>query len=468
MAYQQYDVVFVGGGLPSLVAATVLAKRGKKILFLDPVQPSDPNSPDASFHFSIGPHLYFGYENGGAMEGFFSEIAFAIPSLKQRGFRYQKVDPLLQVVLPGHRVNLYKKEADYQEELAREFPGEQTKMKTLLKEAAGHAAGYYPFLGKFPQLESRGIGERLDVWKKRHDFEKAAELQKKQSAPGFIEQYQFSADMLEHFNLLSLFAFSLPFAEISAFDWVRLLSAFQKGGCRMPGGYPSLARFFSRLIKNSGGKVMQGKAITRVEMNGKEIDSLVLSDDSLHASRYFIISKPPGETRIDFFFTIDGNLIPGPMKDTLLMTWGESPPPGLENILVIHLNLEKGGQDVVSESRQMMVSLLPFSGEVFSEEERKVLEGKVLERLHWLIPFSESKIRTVAPDRPSGNEWDRFFPVEGEGTDNRAKRKSKGILQYLKPKKYKNVFIVSSEQSELLGWGTSFLEGMDLAGLLEK
>jgi len=478
MADKRYDAVFLGNSLTSLTAAAFLAKRGRRVFLLSNLDRTVAPLPDPAFRFSTGPLLYFGFERLGAMEGFFSELAFPIPTLRKKGLVYNKCTPLLQVIQPSHRVDLYADRDNYLDELKREYGSQVHKLKVLFEQVEREVSVFYPFLGQFQQVEISGMGERLGEWRRQLDFSKAVRTQQKALASDFLSQFSFSADLRHYFELLSLFAYKKPLSKLSAFDLILLLSGLQNGGVRMTGGYPTLVSFFHKLIKEWGGTISEGEKASGFERKGKTITELRLSHGGTVAGSQFIISKPPVNNVPDFFFRLPQDLLPPPMKETLLMTWGKDPPHGFLDILVLRLNIPDENREKNENVRRISVS-------VFLRERRKplifdhkALESKILERLYWLIPFSKTLI--VPQASPLSQER---FPFEakkvfdpmrsGDSRDaeveyaGKKKELIKGVSYYLRPKGDKNLLILPSDHRDGVAWGSAFVAGKRLADLIE-
>jgi hypothetical protein len=74
-----------------------LTKKGKSVALLDRTDAVASRIPGPTFRFGVGPFLYLGFEEGGAAEGFFSELALAIPTLRKKGLSYRKICSLLTI-----------------------------------------------------------------------------------------------------------------------------------------------------------------------------------------------------------------------------------------------------------------------------------------------------------------------------------------------------------------------------------
>jgi len=468
MAVKHYDAVFIGNGLISLSAAALLAKAGRSVLLLDPGQKKTQGISPGLASFSEGPLLYFGYETGGAMEGFFSKLSYPIPSLQQQGLRFKRSSPVLQTVQTQHRLSLYSERDTMFDELEREYGSEIAPLHRLFDQIEKEASSCYAQVAQFPQLEPAGMGERLHEWKRRLDIGKAISNQRRQKASDYLGQFAFSPELRKYFEMLSLFAFERKLADISVFDLIMLLFGLSKGGAQMMGGWASLVAFFQRRIEEQGGEILRGKAILEIEQSGKQITGLRLSEGMALSGRYFVLTQESAPVKLGFSFSLPKALVPAPMKELLLLAWGEARPPFLENLIVLRLN-HVGDEDFRPDRRLMAATLLFRPGIVPREAHCREVSKKLKERLQWLIPFSQGKIEEAdAPPLPSKEEpasaLAQFLRLSPQGLLRGALKKvDKEALSYLQPRGEKNVFIVESDRCRYVSWGPDFLAGAQLA-----
>ncbi len=467
MADQHYDAIFVGEGLLTLAAAATLSKQGKSVLLLRGQAETGQEIPGEAFQYSLGPFIYFGFEKWGAMEGFFSKLAYPIPSLKKKGLLFHPLETLLQVVLPNNRISLHSDEDAYYDELKREFSSRSENLKTLLGHMAREAAFYYPYVGQFPQIETEGVAERINEWKKYIDYSQAIQQHQKSRGIELLDTHGISPQVREYINLLFLCAFQRPLETSSAFELMQLFSSLKKGGVRFFDGLPTLVNFFHQLITAWGGTILSEGGTSKLDTRRADMEQLVLlKDGKVVTSPHIVIMKPVNKSRINFYFTLPNHIIPKPMNDVLLMTWDKNPPNTVEDLITIRLNPLKEDETASTNERFMTVSLLIRGEEQISELSRKYLQNRVMERLHWLIPFSEKKIKAITlPFKAKSSAAYFLSQNEWSGT---TKEVMKGVFSYRQPKGRKNVYVVDSDRSNFMGWGTPFLAGHRLARLIDK
>jgi len=467
-----YDAVFIGTGLVSLATAALLAKKGRSVCFLDTTDLLESAVPDEAFYYALGPYLYFGFEKGGAMEGFFSELGLPIPNLRKDGLIYHKCNPPLQVIQSSHRLNVYPKKEDYADELKREFGEQIQHIKSCLEEVEHIDRLFYPFLGRFSQIELRGVGDRLNEWGQKRDFINALGRHQKKPALYFLEPYPFDKAFLEYLDLHALFAYRKHLADISAYELITLISGLQRGGVRVIGGCRTLIHFLRKLIEKWGGEVLYQKKISNIEMTGKRlVEGVRLDDGSLLRGKHFVVSQSENASNLYFYYHIRKEVIPAPMKETLIMTWGTAPPKGFFDALIVHLSLaqEEGFPEGV---RGLSVTAIMHPGSSVDPSPSGDLKRRVLDRLYWLIPFSNASIKEVgepALQGPGGSQGKKLLSSElSRRLRENAKPVSRGILNYLQPREGKNLFLLPSDFSDPIGGGASFLAAKSLADGIEK
>ncbi len=112
-----YDVVVLGTQLGPLLAGTLLAKRGFRVLVLG--QEDLPPTYDAGEGLTL-PRAPFSFTAAGSpvARRIFAELA--LNQLFRR--RALAMDPVFQVALPRHRLDLPESDAELEREIEREFP----------------------------------------------------------------------------------------------------------------------------------------------------------------------------------------------------------------------------------------------------------------------------------------------------------------------------------------------------------
>ncbi|MBI3804310.1 MAG: hypothetical protein HY282_11180 [Nitrospirae bacterium] len=460
---KKYDAIFVGSSLTSLAAAAMLSKKGKSVLCLIG---ADPDPPTPLFRFAQGPLLYLGFEEGGAMEGFFSELRFPLPNLRKEGLSFKRLVPFLQTVQDNHRIDLYPQRGEFLDELKREFGGQIHKIKLFIEEIEKEALELYPYLGRFSQLEMQGLGDRFHAWRQRLQFQMTVRNHKNKTAAEFLAPFSFDEEFSEFLSLQSLFAFRKPVAEISSYELILLISGLSKGGVRMIGGGTTLISFFLKLIRGWGGEVIPDKNLSRTEVKGKRVEALLLEDGTRLTARAFVFLQPPAVPPFHFYFTLREEWIPAPMKENLIMTWGEAPPADLLNLMALRLGLAE--EEIFGGGTRGLAVTVFFRPNLDITSDRiEAVRKRILDRLQWLIPFSKSQMQEVASGGEESKLPATLRTLQKEWTE-KAKDLSKGTGSLLQPREAKNVLLLQNDFSDTLAWGSSFLTAMEVATLVEQ
>lgn len=461
---KKYDAVFVGCSLTSLAAAAALAKRGRSVLLLTG---TDAALPSPRFRFAQGPLLYLGFEEGGAMEGFFSALPLPLPSLRKEGFLFKRALPFLQIVQSQHRIDLSSQNEEYLDELKREFGSQLQKIKSLFQEIENETLALSPYLGRFSQVEIHGLGDRLSAWRQKFDFQRAVQSYKKRGATEFLAPFGFDEEFLAYLDIQSLFAFQRPVAEISTYDLILLIWSLSKGGVRMVGGASTLLSFFIKLIRGWGGEVVEEKTINQVETKGKRIEEILLEEGARISTKCLIMVQPPSASAVHFCFTLRNEWIPSPMKESLLMTWGEGIPADVQDLLVLRLSLPEEEEGFAAGVRGLVVTALCRPGVAVTEDRIEALRKGVLDRLQWLLPFSKSQIEEVAS---AANKRGLSPSLEALRMEwiGKSREVPKGTWSYLQPKDLKNLLLLEDDLSDQLAWGASFLAATALSQAVEQ
>ena len=132
-----YDVIVIGSGIGGLTSASLLSKRGLKVLIVE--QNSTAGGLCNSilkkgYAFDIAASLFWGFGHGEVFHWLFSEFNI-LNDLLERESVIRKIEPALQVILPNHRINIYSERNRFYEELKREFPSDMANLIKLYQES---------------------------------------------------------------------------------------------------------------------------------------------------------------------------------------------------------------------------------------------------------------------------------------------------------------------------------------------
>ena len=222
-----YEAILYGLSLESLTIGSLMAKRGRKVLFLsleDDLEGS-PFFVHQGFLFDAFPCLWPA-----------TDPAQPHPALAELGISLdlQLLRPGLQVVLPRHRFSLYAEEDLFQRELQREFPRSMERLNLFLRRMKDLRGKMERFLQRELASPSRGLRDR---WSRSRNvpFSLPSMLQEgKLPLSPYVKDLWGDPDAS-----LLVDALLLGLGGVSSRDCNALFAAFLFGWLREPIYYPS-------------------------------------------------------------------------------------------------------------------------------------------------------------------------------------------------------------------------------------
>jgi phytoene dehydrogenase-like protein len=425
-----YDVCVVGSQLGGVVAGALLARRGFRVLH---VAHDDPgfHYVDHGYVLPLGPAVIPSPRHLPSAEAVLAELGLATDVSRALA----PSDPDLQILLPRHRVDLFREPALLRTELRREWPREAEPLEA----AFAGLASLFDFAGFFlraaPPLPPDGFVER-------HAVRKA--LKVAASAPGAPSRRVDEARPFEGFHDHELvrsivtghrFLTYLDGAP-SPLSLVRLLGGAFRGTNRLPGGLGTLREMVRRRIAESRGELRGGPGepalASALELEGGRVAAVRLSDSpDAHVARAFVVATDaarflallPADVRegragqalrrvrvarqlLTVNLVVRETALPPALGDNVLALREADRGDGLDNAVLLQVlparrdtrkGAEKGPHaDVVADERVVCAS-----GFVPAGEPRPALEGaatRIREAVADAIPFFERHL--VAESAP--------------------------------------------------------------------
>jgi phytoene dehydrogenase-like protein len=262
-----YDVILIGESLPGLVAAALLARKGHRVLVVEPVDPAGPVSPifkSDGFIFPKGPLLFLGLHREGLYEKVFTELGLSLSLLKKEGSVFARPVPPFQLLLPTHRLNFFSKWEEFLEELRREFPQEVQAAREFSKkiQETGRILDLFhhqPFPQWRPSLKDRS-NQFLDLVQYRLTLRKL----KRVSAIEYIQSYGLSLGFQKLMELVGLFFYRQPLSELRALDLVSLLNLVHQEVVEVREGRINLAKIFLSRLKEYRGELLRDSKLSGI------------------------------------------------------------------------------------------------------------------------------------------------------------------------------------------------------------
>jgi len=121
-----FDVIVIGSDLSSLIAALLASRYGRKVLLLAE-SGLDDGLARSGYTFNVDPFPWSGFGVGQVFSRLLSEVNIPLPETS----RVSPLNPALQVILPGHRIDFFIDRDATVRDLVREYPDEQSLIHSL-------------------------------------------------------------------------------------------------------------------------------------------------------------------------------------------------------------------------------------------------------------------------------------------------------------------------------------------------
>jgi phytoene dehydrogenase-like protein len=188
-----YDAIVIGNDLSSLIAAEVTSSHGLKTLLLKEGKQPDFYS-QSGYTFNIDPSPWSSIGPGYfAINQYLEKDFFQL----NQGF-LRPLNPGLQVILPDHRVDIYRERERLVREFEREFPDSATLISEIYETAWKMGASFSCYALKKPSVQlgnvlkfSSYIRELTSFFKKNYIFSKKIRCLKNTTLLRLLETQAF-------------------------------------------------------------------------------------------------------------------------------------------------------------------------------------------------------------------------------------------------------------------------------------
>lgn len=395
------EVIVVAEEWRGYAIAALLARSGRRVSVVTlGKSPALPAHLYPSFSFAHGPWLYFGFEKGGLADTLFSELAFSVPILRQEGY-YHRMAPPLQVVLPSQRIDLSSDREELLDDLKREFGPSYGGIRALLTELDKNDLDIYPAIGRVSSLEPRGLRDRIAIFREKWNQRKSIRGSGAQKALAFIRHHLADPHWESFLGLQSLFAFQKPLDQMSVLDLLILHGGLQRGAIRLVGGDARLNQLFIDLVRKYQGEVIGADTPVKILRGRRGEGEVSIEGRGTFRAPFLVVALPEsipepssGAGELWVAFEASQEVIPDPMRETLVLSWARGASPIHYNYLALQLSLSSEEKGSEKGMRRMVASALLTPDEMqagrFSE-----IEEAMEERIRWLLPFSEKRLRRL-------------------------------------------------------------------------
>jgi len=476
-----YDVVVLGGQLGGAFAASLLAKRGYRVLLVE----HDGLGPGYEYEGYLLPYAPFVAPQLRTMPQV--EEAFAELGLSTTVQRSLKPNvPDLQLVLPGHRLDLPHAESRRLQELTREFGDAGAQVNSLLSLASVQHEQSDSFLKQAPELPPDGW---LQSWRLKKMVERHPELTMPLALTGTAPPIPLLLALLRFVTYLAKPNGLLPAT--------RTLSQVLHASTRYPGGREGLRELLYRRLSELGGDLLwrESAESSIVEAltfeSGRVIGLKVVQSENIYRCNCLIASTDSAAVRrlipekrkqrhlvelLDlasvkqFLFSVNWVLkvdaLPRGMGDLLLM---DTKDEDLGPLLVQVFGTRRVGAKSEDEDLRTVcaAAFVPATARDLGDPHLQKLADRIGGHLGELIPFADRHRELVSVPylHPSGIRGARLLPHPLISIDTESVLGITGISQVTP---VKNLFLASREVLPGLGLEGEFLAGIRAARLVQE
>jgi phytoene dehydrogenase-like protein len=260
---QHYDVAVIGGQSSGLIAAALLAKRGRRVILLDHGE-NTTYYRRKGLRLPLVPTLVPFFESSPAVEKVHDELGLG-PDLRTTS---QALDPLFQAIMPRHRIDVRADRYALLEELRKEFPAEVDAVAAFFEKLFALDEEISDFLAESPPLPPAGLREKLRT---RSLLARAQHL----DAP--FESHDLLSGFPPDHPLRELLLGPLTFFghlgtdEPSTFHAVRLIARYYRGVLGFADRLGGLQATLLKVAEQAGVDIHHGAVVQNVELSGRRL-----------------------------------------------------------------------------------------------------------------------------------------------------------------------------------------------------
>lgn len=487
MSEKYSDVIIVGTDLAGLITGAFLAKRGLSVTVLN------FERDVASEKKNIQPNLITNLESR-----LFKSILGRLSILDHELQIIRRLEVPFQVVLPRHRVDLFRDRDRLQKEIRREFP-----LDTVPLAAFYETVDHFDTTLDTERLQELILPKSLRSRWRFSQFVKHTGLnQRVREATHNLGNNREVQALLEcQVKFLSQTHSENPFL----YQIAKTLSTDNCVLFEVQGGLGHLKKLFLDKIEQFSGKVKNEVRIEGFHFEKRHIQSLQLGgfegalgckyllwNDEVRGIREFLPKKfrnrkllkkiktiQPKFYHFSIQFEMDPDVIPVGMRENLLLIGDPEQPLTGTNFL--HLNLfqrtnegEANSPTLLTVSYLLEAAKLQEPSEFFQE-----IHQQISVILHELLPFSENRFRLSFPlSQPKADDVGTLFPMEKSDFEIFRENAGANPVYQLAPQNfgdlfpinnrtaYKNMFLTSPEILAALGSEGKFLLGLKTIDLI--
>jgi len=283
---KHYDVVVLGAGIGALAAAALLSRRSWRVLVLGQGYRPPAYTYDG-LTLARRPFTMLA-----ASSPAWSRVLAELAQSQTFHRRVSPLDPMLQVMSPGRRLDLPPEAALFGREIDREFPGVRRVVDELYAELARtNAAADAAF-------------ERDAVWPPGGFWERREIGRILSAVPHVLEDHDLLAEFPRDHAYRAVVDVPARFASDLAgplvpFAAARLQGAWARGVVRLARGEEELTEFLAERVRAHAGEVnLRERAVAIVHRGGK-VTGVVIDGDETPVGVQFVVTDLPTRSLLD-------------------------------------------------------------------------------------------------------------------------------------------------------------------------
>ncbi|MHB8908320.1 MAG: phytoene desaturase family protein [Syntrophales bacterium] len=477
-----YDAIIIGQDLSALVAALTASRRGLKTVLVNDGDLKN-GYQEAGYSFPIDPTPIL----GAGQEKTIFRLLRERDILPDDAPPLILMDPAFQVILPGHRVDLFHDREQLIRDLIREFPLEVQEIRR-----------FYHAVSKNGELMERWISE--DASGPRHGFGRLISqivryTQALTSRPSLTIRGNRNFSALR--SIMDAQIALLSYLDITGFPFpisvAYLLTSPTRGLFYSAGGRNAWSDWLRKGFRDAGGELIDGCSIMRIDtkpdinvdlecsgtsktIRGKKLivsaqweklNLLLFQEKIFRRLVNRLESDRPHAHPFSLHMGIREGGIPEKMSPYAVVVPDEKKTARGLNLLFFEMSLPGDTRRAPEGKRAASVTVyLQDSPLVLDDSKLKAIAKTIIDSLDWFLPFLRESIdhidveRSIAVARHSQEIVNKKYPVG---------KRSIIAMSNLSPRTpLRNVFLTGGIIRAGLGFEGEILSGMDAASLAEK
>lgn len=372
------------------------------------------------YQFPNGPMLFLGL-NRGLFPLIFAKAGADLQSDSPDVQVIDADEPVLQIVLPEGRVNLYTSREYLLEELNRIFPEKIEAIRLFYNKVDEIAERAMPLFIPSDK-DDKGFERvlRLSREKTRSAFSTAKYGYEKASK--FLYGYGLDIEFKRFIDMQTLLLSQRATNEINILALVEMLTFLKMDAVRMRDGFLGLSEAMADRFVKKGGTIKYNARIAEVAQKDNILDGVRLVDGNRLEGGSLIASLPPfhfyGDRDKDryayvIYLGADADVIPVAMKGDLVMSMNLARYPLEENFIYVSIVPDNSRQPVGKTGLKISMFL---SKEMLTDPERlSAIREEAIRQIRWLMPFSENRLYYIgdnSEDYSRASIFDSYKPFK--------------------------------------------------------